>query len=408
MKKRTDEPRGHENKRHRVLLLMPFANPHLLSIFRELHDRRQIELSFYVCRDLPQHRLALGWTTPHDARFFGWRLRILKDFISECRNSDHVVFLGVLDPKLVMFFAVLACRILGKKIWIASEGFKKSGVKFPLFVRLLLNVRSLSILAIGDRSSDDYRAAGLDRPQYYRFGFAEHYDDDSTMADGLSSRSNDFRSVRIFGVGQLNDRKNFESVVKQLCSINSVGRVEMRICGDGPNAATLRELAKQLPENVTVTLLGNCEASRLDEEFRAADLFVMPSRYDGWGVVLNQAVEYRLPCVVSSGVRAARGHLIEHGKNGFIYDSDEEMARHLETLIDDESLRNRCSEEAARIAKLWSIRSIADRLLQRFSGCSVEFGTGPLQLICRNFTDRVQTHKNQQQIADKRNARLFE
>jgi len=51
--------------------------------------------------------------------------------------------------------------------------------------------------------------------------------------------------------------------------------------------------------------------------FRRADLFVLPIRYDGWGIVVNQAVGAGLPAICSDAVGAARD-LIEPGRNGAI------------------------------------------------------------------------------------------
>ncbi len=50
--------------------------------------------------------------------------------------------------------------------------------------------------------------------------------------------------------------------------------------------------------------------------FAMADVFVLPSRHDGWGVVVNQALGAGLPCIVSDAVGA--GELITENVNGHI------------------------------------------------------------------------------------------
>lgn len=371
-----------------VTLVMPFANPHLLSIFRELETLHGIELSIFVFRDLPQHRLDLGWTTPEDVIFVDRTPGSWASLFRAIRRSHHVVFLGLLDPRIQMPLAVCLSIALGKKIWLASEGFKKPDQNFPYIVRRLLNRDSVSILAIGHRSSDDYRSAGLTRPRYFRFGFAESYRsakctptedaEDRVTESNLDGQEN---VVRILGVGQLNDRKNFQSIIRCFPSIHTSSKIDFRICGDGPDSETLRQLAKTIPDQFSVSILGNVDTSCLDREFRTAQIFVMPSKYDGWGVVLNQAVEYHLPCVVSSGVRAANGHLVRHGKNGFIFDDDTTLAKCLELLINDGTLRKRCSNESAKIARIWSVRSMAERLFQVLIGSGKQYESGPLEVL---------------------------
>jgi glycosyltransferase involved in cell wall biosynthesis len=55
----------------------------------------------------------------------------------------------------------------------------------------------------------------------------------------------------------------------------------------------------------------------LPELMQRADVFVLPSRHDGWGVVVNQAAAAGLPLLVSDAV-GARVELVEEGLNGFI------------------------------------------------------------------------------------------
>jgi glycosyltransferase involved in cell wall biosynthesis len=59
--------------------------------------------------------------------------------------------------------------------------------------------------------------------------------------------------------------------------------------------------------------------------FHRADLFVLPSRYDGWGVVVNQAVGAGLPVICSDAVGAAKD-LVEPNYNGLIFPSGEVKA----------------------------------------------------------------------------------
>ena len=88
----------------------------------------------------------------------------------------------------------------------------------------------------------------------------------------------------------------------------------------------------------------------------------MPSKYDGWGVVLNQAIHFQLPVIVSNGVRAARDYLVQDGFNGFIFDSDIKLDEGLAKLVSDEELRSRFSYNSREIADVWHIDSVAGNL----------------------------------------------
>src|SRR5204862_6523464 len=71
----------------------------------------------------------------------------------------------------------------------------------------------------------------------------------------------------------------------------------------------------------------------LPQYFSEADVFILPSRYDGWGVVVNQALGAGLPVICSEAVGAAHD-LVEHGVNGLIFPSGDgpELLRCLERV----------------------------------------------------------------------------
>ena len=71
--------------------------------------------------------------------------------------------------------------------------------------------------------------------------------------------------------------------------------------------AELPQMLKALPPEVRarVEYAGFQPPEALPRYFAQADVFVLPSRYDGWGVVVNQAIGAGLPVVCSDAVGAA-------------------------------------------------------------------------------------------------------
>jgi glycosyltransferase involved in cell wall biosynthesis len=64
---------------------------------------------------------------------------------------------------------------------------------------------------------------------------------------------------------------------------------------------------------------GPIPARDIPDRIAQADLLVLPSRWDGWGVVVNEALASRVPVVVSDHCGAA--DLILHGVNGYVFPS---------------------------------------------------------------------------------------
>ena len=79
--------------------------------------------------------------------------------------------------------------------------------------------------------------------------------------------------------------------------------------------------------------------------YKAADLFVLPTREDIWGLVINEAMASGLP-VISSNRCIAGLELIEEGVNGFIVPVENPKALHekIEELLSDDELRVRMAK----------------------------------------------------------------
>ena len=88
------------------------------------------------------------------------------------------------------------------------------------------------------------------------------------------------------------------------------------------------------------------------ELYAASDLFILPTRYEPFGMVIAEAMQSSLPVVVSRCAGAA--DLIVHGESGFVVDAANDVdgfTAHLRTLVGDPA-RRAAVGQAARIAAL--------------------------------------------------------
>ena len=85
------------------------------------------------------------------------------------------------------------------------------------------------------------------------------------------------------------------------------------------NDAKLSKFLKHVPLDLQekITNLGFVQPEQLPEIYQRADVFVLPSRREGWGVVVNQALFAGLPIIASNTVGSAID-LVEHESNGYI------------------------------------------------------------------------------------------
>ncbi|RCR67138.1 glycosyltransferase family 4 protein [Larkinella punicea] len=112
--------------------------------------------------------------------------------------------------------------------------------------------------------------------------------------------------------GSLIKRKNMATLIKAVKDSNTA--ISFVIIGEGDERRYLEEL---IGNDERIHLAGFVQASELPYYYNLADVFVFASRYDGWGVVINEAIAAGLPIISSENVGAAREWLI-NGINGFV------------------------------------------------------------------------------------------
>lgn len=96
-----------------------------------------------------------------------------------------------------------------------------------------------------------------------------------------------------------------------------------------------------------------------------ADIFLFTSnRQEGWGAVLNEAMNSGCAVIADRNIGAVP-FLLEHEKNGLIYDgSTEDLCRQTETLIVHSELRRTYGEEAYKtVVDTWNAEVAAERFV---------------------------------------------
>ncbi len=101
-------------------------------------------------------------------------------------------------------------------------------------------------------------------------------------------------------VGRLYRRKRVDVLLRAAAALHGrIPELEVRIVGNGPCAAALRQLAAGLKLDGTVAFLGDVSRTQLVEEYRGASVFCLPSVQEGFGIVLLEAMAAAKPIVAS-------------------------------------------------------------------------------------------------------------
>ncbi len=143
----------------------------------------------------------------------------------------------------------------------------------------------------------------------------------------------------VFSVGELNDNKNHETVIKSLAKIN-MPDLHYVIAGKGDKEEYLLQLAKSV--GVNLHLLGyRTDVAQL---YKTADVYVFPSFREGLSVSLMEAMASSLACVVSR----IRGNtdLIDDDKGGYLCSPRDvdDFAKRISEVLNDTQKRDSFQE----------------------------------------------------------------
>lgn len=159
---------------------------------------------------------------------------------------------------------------------------------------------------------------------------------DETQA--VERRPHDGRP-RILFVGGCSLRKGVPYLLEAWRSLRS--RAELRLVG-APN----RRMLQRLGAGSGVVAVGHKTGAALAEEYASADIFVLPSVEDGYGLVTIEAMQAGLPVIVSD--HAGSSELVRDGVDGFVVPARDSGALRdrIQRLIDEPRLRRSMGESA--------------------------------------------------------------
>lgn len=135
--------------------------------------------------------------------------------------------------------------------------------------------------------------------------------------------------------------------------------------GDGPERANLELRAAELGIADRTRFLGFVNQTQLPATYRAADLFVLPSLFEPFGLVVNEAMLCGLPVVVTDRV-GARFDLVRPNENGFVFPAGDvdALAQILGQILPDEEKRSLMGAAAKSRMESWSPREYTDGVVR--------------------------------------------
>lgn len=321
-------------------------------LFRALAKEPDIDLTVFFGSD---HGVNKFKVDPAFGRAFAWDISLLEGyrhvFLENSRKEISVNDWRLDGPALVSLFAKEphydAVSVFGWNkmlFWQAIWWGRRNGI--PLILRGESNLKHAqswyvkgakkivfpllfrqfkAFLAIGKLNAELYRHFGVPDEKIFS---APYCVDNNFFADRVAAAKGDATLLRNeLGVGEnttvflfmakLIGRKRPLDLIR---AHSMLGRADIHtiIVGDGPLFDECAALVQKSGLNNSVHLVGFKNQTELPRYYAAADVLVLPSEYETWGLVVNEAMASGLPCIVSDSCGCA-GDMIVYGETGYTY-----------------------------------------------------------------------------------------
>lgn len=173
-------------------------------------------------------------------------------------------------------------------------------------------------------------------------------------------------------VGKEFYRKGLESIVKAM-SLLKRGDVKLLVVGQDMERPKYVRMAKSL--NLTSNVIFCGHSAEVEAFYAASDIFVFPTMYEPFGLVILEAMASGLPVIISR--LAGASDLIEDGINGFLLSDPSDvifLSKKIEELVNDPLTREKMGRGARRIAEGNSWDRVYERIVKMYDEVLVENG----------------------------------
>ena len=280
------------------------VTPHMAALASALADRG-FKVNYVANEILSKKRIKQGWKmpklgkvklllAPNKADVISYALEAPKNSIHLCQGLRGNGLVGnaqsIIRKRNLRHWAMM--ETIDDEGW---AGYIKKGLYRILF--LLWNRNLTGVLAIGHNASEWFVSRGMEKNRVYPFAYFLAEPKIESLSK-LSNKKNKNKPYRFIYVGELINLKKVDTLIKAIAALK-VKKIELWIVGSGPEEKRLRLLADLLiPKQVF--WLGVISIKEVQNIIYQADCLVLPSRYDGWGAVVSEALMVGTPVVCSN------------------------------------------------------------------------------------------------------------
>ena len=323
-------------KKFKVLYIVNVPAPYMVNYFNELG--KLVELTVIFEKDTSTERdkswseyrlddfnslILKGISTAPDAAFCPSVIRALKN----AKEFDFIFISSMATPTGIM--AILNLRRRGIPYILESEGgFAKSGKGLKEGIKRFIMKGADKYFSTSPIGDNYFMTYGAPADSFVKYPFTSIYEKDiasdvATLEERASLREKLGMSEKkiVLAVGQFIHRKGFDVLMEAAKSLPE--DIGVYFVGGEPTEEYLK--FKEDFGLKQLHFVGFLSKEELSEFYRASDVFVLPTREDCWGLVINEAMACGLP-VISTDMCIAGVELVTEDVNGYIVPIEDSVA----------------------------------------------------------------------------------
>lgn len=163
----------------------------------------------------------------------------------------------------------------------------------------------------------------------------------------------------ILSVGQYIYRKGFDILLKAMKNIQDINGLEVGIYIIG---GTITDEYKKIISEYNlknIHFISFKKKEELEKYYQVADIFILPTRHDEWGLVINEALAKGIPIITTNHCGSGL-ELIENMKNGFLIPTDdvEALTKKINILFSDNILLEKIRKNNILLAKSYTLENM--------------------------------------------------
>ncbi len=272
---------------------------------------------------------------------------------------DILISYGWANPTNMLFF--LLCKILKRPYYLFVEStLNESSTQRSLFkniITLIIN-NSEACIVPGEKQKE----------------YVKSYSKNTRcikIVNAIDSKPTQQPIKRkkvpivILYVGRFEKIKNISTLIRACAHLKKRKIIfKLELVGYGPEKDNILRLLEELHLLSTTTISYSSHAD-ISNKYYNSDIFVLPSKQEPWGFVINEAIAAGLPCIVSQTV-GATSELVLHNKNGYIFNPDNslQLSEYLEDLIDNKTKREEYGKYSKKLSNKYTSKYMVTEFLK--------------------------------------------